>query len=511
MPDQSSNNKRIARNTILLYIRMIFLMLVSLYTSRVILQVLGVEDYGIYNVVGGFVALFGFLNGAVSSSTSRYITFALGKGDIANLKKVFSTCVLTHGVIALIVLLLAETLGLWFVINKLVIPGERFSSAMWVYQCSIISSIVMIMSVPYNSDIIAHEKMSAFAYISIIEACAKLGVVYILLIGNVDKLMLYAVLLLVIQLAVRLIYTSYCARHFEESKFHFIWDKSLFKEIFSFAGWNLWGSLAVALMGQGLNIVLNMFFGPVVNASRGIAVQVESAVRQFAGNFQMALNPQITKNYAVGNLSAMHILVERSAKFTFILIFCLSLPIILEVEPILTMWLGVVPDHAMNFVSLCLVINIFEAMANPFVTSVSATGNVKIYQSVVGGILILIVPLAYLVLRLGGNPESVFITYLSITLVAFAVRMLIARKLTSISLRKFAVNALGPCALVALISVPISIGVKLIMPSFTGSFVVVAAIVCLIVLLVSYVFGLSRNERLFINDKVLTFARKMIR
>lgn len=510
MSDQSGNNKRIAKNTILLYIRMIFMMLVSLYTSRVILHVLGVEDYGIYSVVGGFVALFGFLNGAISSTTSRYITFALGKGDVQNLKKVFSTCVLTHGVIALVVLLLAETVGLWFVMNKLVIPADRFASAMWVYQCSIISSIVMIMSVPYNSDIIAHEKMSAFAYISIIEVCAKLGIVYLLQIGKVDKLILYALLLLGIQLTIRFIYSSYCARHFEESKFHFVWDKKLFKEIFAFAGWNLWGNLAVALMGQGLNVVLNIFFGPVVNASRGIAVQVESAIRQFAGNFQIALNPQITKNYAVGDLSAMHTLVERSTKFTFILIFCLSFPIILEVEPILTMWLGVVPDHAMNFVSLCLVINLFEAMANPFVTSVSATGKVKLYQSVVGGILILIVPLAYLVLRHGGNPESVFITYLLVTLVAFVVRMLIARRLIDLSFRKYIVNALFPCVLVALVSIPLGVGTKMIMPSFLGSFVVVAVITCIIVLLVSYALGLSHNERAFINNKIQTVVKKII-
>lgn len=509
MSDSSSNNKRIAKNTILLYIRMIFLMLVSLFTSRVILQVLGVEDYGIYNVVGGFISLFAFLNGAISASTSRYITFALGKGDKNELKKVFSLCVLTHGVIALVILLLAETVGLWFVMNKLVIPPDRYVAAMWVYQCSIISSIVMIMSVPYNSDIIAHERMSAFAYISIIDVCAKLAIVYALLLSPYDKLIIYAILLLGIQIIIRFIYTSYCSRHFEESKFKWIWDKKLFGQLFAFAGWNLWGNLAAALMSQGVNIVLNMFFGPVVNAARGVAVQVQSAVQQFSVNFQMALNPQITKTYANGEYSAMHLLIERSSKFTFILLLCLSLPIIIEADKILELWLGIVPDHTVNFVRLMLVICMIDAVANPLMVGASASGNVKVYQSVIGGILLAIVPVSYFVLKLGAAPEAVFAVHITIAIIAFIARLIIVRPLINLSLRSYAYNVILKCGLIACITTAISLSVKALIPNTTvGSFMTIIFSI-IIVLLISYLIGLTKSERLFINNKIQSILHKV--
>ena len=502
MSDQSGNNKRIAKNTILLYIRMIFLMLVSLFTSRVILQVLGVEDYGIYNVVGGFVSLFGFLNGAISASTSRYITFALGKRDKDALKKVFSTWVLTHAVIALAIFILAETIGLWFVMNKLVIPNDRFIAAMWVYQCSIISSIVMIMSVPYNSDIIAHERMSAFAYISIVEVVAKLAIVYALLIGSTDKLILYAILLLGIQLFIRFIYTSYCSRHFEESKFKFIWDRNLFGELFAFAGWNLWGNLASALMGQGVNIVLNMFFGPVVNAARGIAVQVQSAVQHFSVNFQMALNPQITKTYAHGELSAMHLLIERSSKFTFILLFCLSLPIIIEADAILQIWLGIVPDYTVNFVRLMLVICMIDAVANPLMVGASASGKVKVYQSVIGSILLAIVPISYLVLKIGAVPEAVFIVHIVVALIAFIARMYIVRPLIKLSLWHYTHAVLFKCIIIASLSLIISLLTKYALPESVFGIITTILLSVGVVLLFSYFIGLTESEKIFINSKI---------
>ena len=313
----SDNNKRIAKNTLLLYVRMLFMMGISLYTSRVVLNTLGIEDYGIYNVVGGVVAMFGFINGSMSSATQRYITFALGKGDKQRLQTVFSTTLQIHTLIALIIILLGETIGLWFLYNKMQIPADRMDAAFWVLQCSIISTVVMIVSVPYNADIIAHEKMSAFAYISILEVVLKLMIVYMLVIFSFDKLILYSFLILSIQVLIRFCYSIYCNRHFEETKYKNVWDKSLFKEMTGFAGWSMFGNLAGVLFNQGLNMLLNVFFGPVVNAARGVAVQVQNAVQQFVGNFQMALNPQITKTYAQGDLESMHKLMYRSAKFSF--------------------------------------------------------------------------------------------------------------------------------------------------------------------------------------------------
>lgn len=290
----TENNKRIAKNTLLLYFRMLFTMAVSLYTSRVVLNTLGVEDFGIYNVVGGVVAMFGFLNSAMSSSTQRYITFELGKNDFEQLKKVFNTSVSIHAFISVVILILAETIGLWFLYNKMTIPIERMDAALWVYQGAIASTIVLIMSVPYNATIIAHEKMSAFAYISVLEVVLKLLIVYLLLIGDFDKLKLYAVLMFSIQLIIRLIYGRYCKKHFSETKFQWTKDWKLFKEMLGFAGWNLWGNCAGIAFTQGVNILLNMFFGPAVNAARGIAVQVQNAVNQFSFNFQTALNPHTT-------------------------------------------------------------------------------------------------------------------------------------------------------------------------------------------------------------------------
>lgn len=295
MSDTSANNKRIAKNTLMLYIRMLFTMAVSLFTSRVVLNTLGVEDYGIQNVVGGVISMFTFINGGMVSSTQRYLNFEIVKGNADRLRSVFNTALQIHALIALVIIILGETVGLWFLLEKLVIPEERMTAAMWVYQCSIIACAVNILSVPYNADIIAHEKMSAFAYISILDVTLKLVIVYLLVVSPIDKLIAYAILTLLVQLLIRYVYTRYCNKHFQESFVEWRFNKPLFKEMLSFAGWSFLGNLAAILYTQGLNMMLNIFFGPVVNAARGIAVQVQSAVHQFVSGFQTALNPQITK------------------------------------------------------------------------------------------------------------------------------------------------------------------------------------------------------------------------
>lgn len=502
MLQSQDNNTRIAKNTIFLYFRMILLMVVSLFTSRIVLSTLGISDYGIYNVVGGFIGMFAFLNGAMSGCTQRFITIALGKGDDRNLKKVFSTCVITHGIIALLVFLLAETVGLWFVLEKLVIPAERMTAAMVVYQCSIVSTMVMIMSFPYNADIIAHERMSAFAYISIFETFANLGIVYVLHIGNFDKLSLYAILLLGVKVSVILVYRIYCKRHFVEATFHWIFDSVLFKKMLSFAGWNLWGGMAGTLMGQGINVLLNMFFGPTVNAARGAAVQVQSAVQMFATNFQTALNPQMMKTYAAGDLESMHVLLFRSAKFTFMLLLCLMLPLMLEIDTILGLWLKEVPENTNIFVCLMLCISMVDAVSNPFMTASAATGRVKVYQSVIGGILLSIVPIAYIVLRLGAEPYAVFIVHLVVAISAFIARIFIIRNMIKLSVREYILKAMLPCVSVALPSIGLSLAAKWLMPDGFVYAVIVILLACFMVATFSLLFGLSRNERTFIFSRL---------
>lgn len=510
MSDKTLNNKRIAKNTIFLYFRMIFIMVVSLFTSRVVLNTLGVEDYGIYNVVGGIVAMFGFLNASMSSSTQRYIAYALGKNDYGNLRKIFSTCFLTHLLIAFVVLVLIETAGIWLLYNKMVIPTDRMNAAFWVFQFSSISAVVAIIGVPFNSDIIAHEKMSAFAYISILEVVLKLVIVYMLSIGNIDKLILYAALILVVQISIVFFYQIYCLKHFEESRIKFIWDGSLFKEIFGFAGWNMWGCLAHILYTQGLNILLNMFFGPAVNAARGVATQVQGAVQQFSSNFQMALNPQITKTYAANDMKSMHTLIYRSSKFTFFLLFALSLPVIMETEQILTLWLKIVPDWTVIFVRLMLCVVMVDSIANPLMTAAAATGRVKVYQSVVGGILLLIVPISYIVLKLGGNPYSVFIVHFAVCTTAFAVRLFIIRPMINFSISSYLKNAIARCIVVGIVSLIIPVTLRILLDqSIFNSFVIIIASV-ISVLVFTFLIGLTTNERLFIANKIKEVAYKII-
>lgn len=502
MSNSYPNNSRIAKNTIVLYFRMILLMCVTLYTSRVVLATLGIEDYGIYNVVGGFIGMFAFLNSAMSSSTQRYITFALGKGDSEYINNVFSTSIITHFIISIIVFTLAETIGLWFVIEKLVIPAERVSAAMVVYQCSVASTLIMIMTFPFNADIIAHEKMSVFAYMSIYEALTKLVIAFVLTIGNVDKLILYSILILLAQISVAFLYIGYCISNFEEAKIKWNWKKQLIKEMFAFTGWNMWGGLASALFGQGINILLNIFFGPAINAARGVSVQVQTAVQQFSTNFQMALNPQITKTYSSGNLDAMHMLIYRSSKFTFFLLLCLILPIIIEIDTILAIWLKDVPDSTNIFVCLMLVITLIDAVSNPFMISAAATGKVKVYQSVVGGLLLLIIPIAYIILKMGAAPYMVYVVHLCIACIAFVVRLLLIRPLVHLSIKTYAKKVFTPCIMVLIPSAITAFVIKKVLIGGLLVSIIAAAITCLSVVLYSYTLGLSKEEHMFIINKI---------
>ena len=507
MSDTSSANKRIAKNTLVLYVRMLFTMGISLFTSRVILQTLGVEDYGISSVVGGVISMFTFINAAMVSSTQRYLNFELVRGDANQLRSVFSTSLQIHALIALAIIVLSETVGLWFLNEKLVIPEARMTAAMWVYQCSILSCAVSIMSTPYNAVIVAHEKMSAFAYISILDVSLKLLVVYLLVVLPFDKLIILSILNLLVQLFIRYIYTLYCHRHFPESYFQFGFNKTLFKEMFGFAGWSFWGNLAAILYTQGLNMMLNIFFGPIVNAARGIAVQVQSAVQQFVGGFQTALNPQITKNYASNNLPQMHSLMFRSARFSFLLLFFLSLPVLMETNFILTLWLKTVPDDAVIFTQIMICISLIYTTANPCVIANQATGKVKIYQMVVGGILLLILPISYVVLKLGAPAYSVFIVHFCIESVAQFSRMYMLRKLIHLPLWQYMKNIYLPIVSTVAIAIILPLVVRMQVAEGWLRFLAVGFTCVLSVGASSYFIGFTKQERVFFLDKGLRLLR----
>ena len=397
------DNARLAKNTILLYFRMALMMCINLYTSRIVLHTLGVEDYGIYNVVGGVIFIFSFITDSMTASTQRFLSFELGSGNKGKLHAVFVTSIHIHLLIALLVIILGETIGLWFLMEKMVIPAERMMAAQWVFQFSIFIAVLDVLSFPYISAIIAHEKMKSFAYIAILDAVLKLLMVYLLLVFDYDRLILYAALYATEKLLIRSIYNIYCVRNFEECKYKWIFQKSLFREMTSFAGWKLWGNLAFVFYSQGLNLLLNVFFGPLVNAARATAYHVQAAVANFASNFQMAINPQITKTYASGQLEETHKLIYRSVRLTFCMLLMLCLPLIIETPMVLGLWLMEVPEGSATFLRLLLVIIMIQQSSNALVTAVAATGNIKRYEMTLGTLMLTIVPISYVVLRMGGG------------------------------------------------------------------------------------------------------------
>lgn len=508
MLQTSDNNKRIAKNTIFLYFRMLFLLGVGLFTSRVVLSSLGAQDYGIYNVVGGFISMFTIFNAGLTSATQRFITFDLGKGNLKELRDTFSTCVIIYMMIGLVILVVAEVGGVWFLENKLTIPTDRLYAARWVFQLSLITLIIGLVSTPYNALIVSYERMGAFAWISIYEALAKLAVAYQIYVTSYDKLIVYAVMLCIVQLSVRIIYNVYCNRNFKESKviFNFNWAK--IKKIYGFTGWAMFGGLASIGFTQGLNVLLNMFFNPVVNAARGVAVQVQNIINGFVLNFQTALNPQIIKSYAKGDTSYMFKLIFASSKFSFLLLFVMSLPVMLEAETLLGLWLKEVPQYTPLFFRLIIITTMIDGISNPFMRAVDATGNIKKYQIIVGGILLMIVPVSYVVLRLGGAPYSVFIVHICMSFLAFLMRLYLVRKLINYSIMMYWKNVLSRLIVVVIISVVFSLFVRAKMEPSLSRLVAVSLISVSAVLLLSYNIALLPNERALLKNKFKSIIQK---
>lgn len=421
----ASNGKTIAKNTAFLYSRMLIIMMVTLYTSRVILQTLGIDDYGLYQTVGGVVGFLVFINNALSTATSRFITFALGKGNKNELKNTFATTLTTHILIGFIIVLIAETIGIWYVYNKMVIPDNRFSVALVVYHISIITAFLSIVQVPYFAEVIAHEKMSVFAYVGVAEAISKLCIVYLLLIGNIDKLLLYAILLFLVHLGIFLFYIFYCRKHFEESEFKICFDKKLFGDIFSFSGWSLFANGAIALSNQGILLLLNLFFSPAVVTARSISLQVNNVANQFVLNFRTAANPQIVKRYAAGDYLGSKKLLLESTKYSYYLMFLIALPLSLLAEPLLNLWLVEVPEYTVIFLQIVVVQSLFQVFDTSFYTALYAKGQIRENALLSPLIGFLCFPVVYFLFKASYSPVALSWAYL----VAYALLGLIIKPL----------------------------------------------------------------------------------
>lgn len=500
--ENTINNNRIAKNTLLLYVRMLFLMLISLYTSRVILNVLGVEDYGIYNVVGGVVTMFSMLSGSLSAAISRFITFELGTGNAEKLKMVFSSSVTIQAGIALVVILIAETVGLWFLNEKMVIPDNRIIAANWCFQFSIITFAINLISVPYNAAIIAHERMSAFAYISIFEGLGKLAIAWCIVVSPIDRLVFFAGMVAVLAILVRIIYGLYCKHYFKECIYHFIYDHDLLKQMCSFAGWNFIGSSSGILRDQGINILLNLFFGPSVNASRGIAFKVQQTVQSFVGNFLTALTPQITKKYASCNYQETFKLVFFGARFSYYLLLLISLPVLIETNMILSLWLKVVPEYTVIFVRLILVYLLTESVSYTMVTLMLATGNIKKYQIIVGGCQMLNFPVSYLLLKMGFSPESTIIVSIGVALCCLLLRLRMLKQMVDYPVKKFVIEVLLNVCIVTVLSIIVPLYISSIMQEGVSRLLITCVVSVLSVIIVIFLFGCTNNERRILYNKI---------
>lgn len=499
----SDNNKRIAKNTILLYFRMIFIMVINLYTSRVILLTLGIEDYGIYTVVGGLIAMMGIFNDIMSAGTSRFLTFSLGKEDIVMANKTFNVSLVVNSLLCIILLMVAESVGIWFLNHKLIIPPARLAAANWVYQFSILAAFIQLMAAPYNAAIIAHEKMDVFAYISIIEVMGKLVIVYFLYISPFDKLITYGALTVCLFLLIMVIYKIYCNRNFDECTFKICKDKTFYKEILSYSGWNLFGPLANFGRSQGLNILINLFFSPSVCAARGIAYQVNAYLSQFATNFYTAVKPQITKYYAKGQLQEMERLVFRSSKMSFYLNFLISLPVMMETPFIIRLWLGQLPEYVVVFIRLIVVFSSITSMAHPLMTVVHATGKIAACQSLEGILHLSILPISYFFLKEGYTPPSVFVIAILIMIVTLFLRLWFTHHLVGLPFWKYIVQVVGNALLVASLSCMLPLYLHCQLPDGWLTSLMICGCSVFSSLLTIYLVGLNTDERRFIKNSII--------
>lgn len=509
MTQLAENNKRIAKNTLLLYIRLFVTMVIGLFTSRVILSTLGVTDYGVNNVVAGFVAMFSMFTNSLSAAISRFLTFNLGKGDAEKLKTVFSTSVNIMIAMAIIVTIVAEIFGLWFLNSKLNIPADRMYAANWVFHFSVITFAVNLISIPYNASIIAHEKMDVFAYISILEVVLKLAVVYMLYISPLDKLITYSFLLLLVSVFIRIVYGIYCSRKLEECCYSMVFDRTLLKEMGGFAGWNMLGTACTMFNTQGVNILMNLFFGVVTNAARGIVNQVESVIVQFVSNFTTALNPQVTKSYASGNLDYMHSLVYKGTKFSYYLILIMALPFMFEAEFVLKLWLGEYPEEAPLFLRLAIIATMVDRLGNTTAVAAWATGNIKKYYIIVSATIIFVFPLTYIAYKIGAPAYVAYLIFIIFYFVIMWQKVFILKGLTGFQLKEFLKNVMYPITITTIMAI--------LIPLLTAHYLadnVVGSILQIIISVMSsivaiYLFGLTKGEKALMMDTIQSRIKRI--
>ena len=507
MSDQ--NTHRIAKNTGLLYIRMLVMMVIGFITTRVMLQALGVDNYGINNVVGGLVSMFSMLSASLSGAVSRFFTFGLGRGDMKHLRVVFSTSINIHIVLAAIVLIAIETVGVWFLNHRMMIAPDRLGAANWVLQCSTVIFAINLLSVPYRAAIIAHERMSAFAYLTIFEATAKLLIVCAIYFYGGDKLKLLTMLNIIPAITSQVIYWRYCKHHFVECRYQYVYDKKLFGEIFSFAGWSFIGNTAGVMKNEGVNVVINTFFGASINAARGIAMQVNSMVMQFISNFTMALNPQIIKDYAAGKLERMHKLMFLGTRLSYYIFMILSIPIIFEIEIFLQVWLGEVPAHTILFTRLVLVLSLAEIISYTLITAQNATGKIKVYQMVVGGVLLLNLPISYLLLRWGCFPEVTVIVAIIVSQLCLIARLWFLRGMIDFPVRTFLVKVYCNVIAVTLLSLIVPVTCYMLIPPGAERFFVLCSLSVLSSAVVIYFVGCNQEERTMIVKVAQSITAKL--
>ena len=499
-----SRPQRVAVNTVMLYIRMAFTMLVSLYTSRVIINALGVNDYGLYNVVAGFVVFFSFFIYTMQTATQRFLNTAMGKHDAAGMNNVYSVSVVVHLCIIVIVVVVGESVGFWLVNNFLKIPEGRMLAANWVYQISLLSTIFAVMTIPYNAVIIAHERMQVYAYISIIDVLLKLIICYLIVVSPFDKLVSYSFLLMCVTAITMLSYMIYCKIKFSECVFSKKIPISLFKEMICFAGWDLFGVIASLSLTQGTTIMINMFFSPAVNAAKAIAEQVKGAINGFANNFLLAMNPQITQSYASNDREYLSKLLIAGSKISFALLFCISLPICIKAPYILKLWLGIVPEYTVIFIRILFVDMILNAMMTPLNTAALATGKIRQYGFIPSVLSIVFLPVCYLLLLIGCKPDGVFWSLLILTLIKIIFWFYNLKKLISFEFTLFFYQVIRPCLIVTIISLIIFYFVSQ-HTSNSLLYLISFIFICFFsILLIEFFILLNYDERIIIIKKIKT-------
>ncbi len=499
------NNKRIAKNTLLLYFRMLFTMLISLYTSRVILHTLGVEDWGIYNVVGGIVMILSSVNWALSSATQRFLNYELGTGNFIKLKKVFNATFMLHLAFGLAIVILAETVGLWFLKTQIHFSPDRVGAAHWIYHFSVLCFFIGITQVPFGAIIGAHERMNVFAYLSIMEVSFKLLIVYMLTWFDFEKLKLYAVLVFIVTLISASIYRIYTYLHFQETKFMVVKEKAIYNDLFSFSAWSFLGSIVYAISTEGINILVNNFFGAAVNSAKGIAMQIEGVLRSFTGNFQSAANPQITKYFAANEKENMEKLVFRSAKFSLFMVFILALPIMIELPYILQLWLKDVPPYTYYFALFILINTLVESSSGPLFTAIQASSKIKHLEIGASLDLAFTFLFTYVFYRLHYPPQTTILVSIFFNLLFYIVKLLLIKKILGFSIKKFMLDVHIPALPVLMLSPIIPIIIHKLMPSsflrliviFTSAIMVVAALI--------YLMGLDDVEKKIIRTYLVKF------